>query len=145
MFLNICMKTLIAFLLLWIGSETDYNVQIPHPTIKMVSESTLTEMYHGDRTPDSHVHGLYDPDTDTIYIKDTFNMYNVFDKGILMHEIMHYVHDMNGAVGTKFDCIAQSEAEIYPLQKKYLLEVHGVEWEYDPMYLKVISSCDKIR
>ena len=145
MFLNICMKTLIAFLLLWIGSETDYNVQIPHPTIKMVSEITLTEMYHGDRTPDSNVHGLYDPDTDTIYIKDTFNMYNVFDKGILMHEIMHYVHDMNEAVGTKFDCMAQSEAEIYPLQKKYLLEVHGVKWEYDPMFLKVISSCDKNR
>ena len=25
------MKTLIAFLLIWIGSETNYNVDLPHP------------------------------------------------------------------------------------------------------------------
>jgi len=136
------MKTLIAFIMLWIGSETDYNTNIPHPKVLMVSESTLTKMYYGDKEAQDEIHALYNTESDTIYIKDTFNLYNVFDKGVLMHEIMHYVHDMNGAVGTKFDCMAQSEAEIYPLQKKYLLEVHGVKWEYDPMYLKVISSCD---
>ena len=27
------MKTLIAFLLIWIGAETDYNVKVPHPNI----------------------------------------------------------------------------------------------------------------
>tara|TARA_R110000868_G_scaffold68170_1_gene201662 strand:- start:331 stop:852 length:522 start_codon:yes stop_codon:yes gene_type:complete len=140
--LNICMKTLVAFILLWIGAETDYNTLIPHPAIKMVSQSSLNQMHFGDVVPDSKIHALYDPSTDTIYLKDTFNMFNVFDKGVLMHELMHYVHDLNDAVGTKFDCIAQSEAEIYPLQKKYLLEVHGVNWEYDSMYLKVISSCD---
>ena len=143
MFLNICMKTLIAFLLLWIGSETNYNVNIPAPNVVKVSEQELITMYYGNQTADSTVHALYDTETDTIYLKDTFNMYDVFDKGILMHELMHYIHDVNGAVGTKFRCLAESEAEIYPLQKKYLLEVHGVKWEYDPMYLKVISSCDK--
>ncbi len=136
------MKTLIAFIMLWIGSETDYNTNIPHPKVLMVSESTLTKMYYGNKEVQDEIHALYNTESNTIYIKDTFNLYNVFDKGVLMHEIMHYVHDMNGAVGTKFDCMAQSEAEIYPLQKKYLLEVHGVKWEYDPMYLKVISSCD---
>ena len=136
------MKTLIAFIMLWIGSETDYNTNIPHPKVLMVSESTLTKMYYGNKEAQDEIHALYNTESDTIYIKDTFNLYNVFDKGVLMHEIMHYVHDINGAVGTKFDCMAQSEAEIYPLQKKYLLEVHGVKWEYDPMYLKVISSCD---
>lgn len=136
------MKTLIAFIMLWIGSETDYNTNIPHPKVLMVSESTLTKMYYGNKEAQDEIHALYNTESDTIYIRDTFNLYNVFDKGVLMHEIMHYVHDINGAVGTKFDCMAQSEAEIYPLQKKYLLEVHGVKWEYDPMYLKVISSCD---
>ena len=136
------MKTLIAFIMLWIGSETDYNTNIPHPKVLMVSESTLTKMYYGNKEAQDEIHALYNTESDTIDIRDTFNLYNVFDKGVLMHEIMHYVHDINGAVGTKFDCMAQSEAEIYPLQKKYLLEVHGVKWEYDPMYLKVISSCD---
>jgi len=143
MFLNICMKTLIAFIFLWVGSETNYNVNLPEPNIVKVSEQKLISMYYGNQTAESKVHALYDPDTDTIYLKDSFNEYDVFDKGILMHELMHYIHDMNGAVGKKFKCMAQSEAEIYPLQKKYLLEVHGVKWEYDPMYLKVISSCDK--
>ena len=136
------MKTLIAFIMLWIGAETDYNTNIPHPKVLMVSESTLTKMYYGNTEAQDEIHALYNTESNTIYIRDTFNLYNVFDKGVLMHEIMHYVHDINGAVGTKFDCMAQSEAEIYPLQKKYLLEVHGVKWEYDPMYLKDISSCD---
>ena len=139
------MKTLIAFLLLWIGSETNYNVQIPHPTVKMVSESQLSQMYHGDHEPDSKVHALYDPKTDTIYVKDSFNMYNVFDKGILLHELMHYVHDKNDVIGTEFRCWAESEAEIYPLQQKYLLEVHGVKWDYDAMFVKLISNCDRNR
>lgn len=107
------MKTLIAFIMLWIGSETDYNTNIPHPKVLMVSESTLTKMYYGNKEAQDEIHALYNTESNTIYIKDTFNLYNVFDKGVLMHEIMHYVHDMNGAVGTKFDCMAQSEAEIY--------------------------------
>lgn len=143
--LNIFMKTLIAFLLLWIGSETNYNVNIPHPTVKMVSETTLEQMYYGDAKVEDHVHALYDPKTDIIYVKDTFNMYNVFDKGILLHELIHYVQDVNGAIDDKFRCWNEAEAEVYPLQQKYLLEVHGVKWEYDPMYLKIISSCDKNR
>ena len=43
------MKTLIAFIMLWIGSETDYNTNIPHPKVLMVSESTLTKMYYGNK------------------------------------------------------------------------------------------------
>ena len=137
------MKTLVAFILLWIGAETDYNTNIPHPKILLVSESTLAKMHYGNQKAEDTVHALYNTENNTIYLQDTFNQYKVFDKGVLMHEIMHYVHDMNGAVGTKFDCMAQSESEIYPLQKKYLIEVHGVKWEYDPMWLKIISSCDK--
>lgn len=139
------MKSLIVFLMIWINAETGYNTDLPVPTVKMVSEQTLVEMYYGNSKPDSEVHALYDTKSETIYVKDTFNVYNVWDKGILLHELLHYVHDKNNVVGTKFRCLAQSEAEIYPLQKKYLLEVHGVKWDYDPMYLKVISSCDKTR
>lgn len=139
------MKSLIAFIMLWISSETDYNTLLQHPNIVMVDSTELTRMYYGhnDSNQHSEVHALYNSDTETIYLRDTFNPYNVWDKGVLMHELMHYVHHKNNAVGTKFKCMAESEAEIYPLQKKYLWEVHGVEWKYDPMYVKVISSCDK--
>ena len=105
------MKTLVAFILLWIGAETDYNTNIPHPKILLVSESTLAKMHYGNQKAEDTVHALYNTENNTIYLKDTFNQYKVFDKGVLMHEIMHYVHDMNGAVGTTFDCISLSPVD----------------------------------
>jgi hypothetical protein len=132
------MKTLIAFLMLWIGSETDYNTNIPHPVIKQVSETTLAKM----NVSDDKIHALYDPSTKTIYLKDTFNNYNVFDKGLLLREVLHYVYDMNNVYETIFNCVAESNIEIYSLQKKYLIEVHGVAWTYDSNHLESINSCN---
>ena len=139
------MKTLVAFILLWIGAETDYNTLIPHPAIKMVSQSSLNQMHFGDVVPDGEIHALYDPSTDTIYLKDTFNMFNVFDKGVLMHELMHYVHDLNDAVGTKFDCMAQSEAEIYPLQKNIYWKFTVLTGNTIPCILKLSAVAISVK
>ena len=38
------MKTLIAFLLLWIGAETDYNVKVPHPAIIQMTQTEMNDM-----------------------------------------------------------------------------------------------------
>ena len=59
-------------------------------------------------------------------------------QGLLLHELLHYVQDMNNV---KFKCIAEMEKEVWPLQQKYLWEVHQFRWEYDPLWYKTISSC----
>lgn len=137
------MKELIASLLLWIGAETNYNVDIVHPEIKMMTQIELENKFYGkDIEPSGTLHAFYDPEHDAIYLNSAFDRFNAFDKGVLLHELLHYVQDVNGTVGTKFECLRESELEVYPLQKKYLLEVHGVVFDYDELYLKLSATCN---
>ena len=49
-----------------------------------------------------------------------------------------YEVDMNNI---KFECVAEMEKDVWPLQKKYLKEVHDFDWDYDELWYKTISSC----
>lgn len=133
------MKTIIAAMLLWIGANTNYDVNLSHPSITFLSQEKLEHMYtKGKQMSDSELHGFYDTQKDIIYLPDTFNMYDAWQKGVLLHELIHYVQDQNNA---KFNCTAEMEAEAWPLQKKYLLEVHGVTWNYDKLWHHLQSTC----
>jgi len=137
------MKTLIAFLLLWIGAETDYNVNVPHPAIIQMTQTEMNDMFYGEhKTGTGKLHAFYDPKANTIYLNENFDIHNAFDKGILLHELLHYVQDMNEVVGKKFECWRATELEVYELQSKYLLEVHGVVFDYDELYVKMQAVCN---
>ena len=140
------MKTLIAFLLLWIGAETDYNVNVPHPTIIQMTQTEMNTKFYGkEKNALGKLHAFYDPRNNTIYLNENFDIHNAFDKGILLHELLHYVQDMNEVVGKKFECWQATELEVYELQSKYLLEVHGVVFDYDELYVKLQSMCDPFK
>jgi len=42
---------------------------------------------------------------------------------------------------TQFECTAEMEKDAWPLQKKYLKEVHNYVWNYDILWYLVISDC----
>ena len=42
------MKTLIAFLLIWIGAETDYNVKVPHTNIIQMQQVEMNTKFYGE-------------------------------------------------------------------------------------------------
>ena len=133
------MKSVIAFMLLWIGANTDYNVDLPHPEVVMLTQTQLEQKYgHNTGPGGGKIKGFYSTKHDTIYITDNFDIHDPWKKSVLFHELFHYVQDQNGFVGS---CVQEWEKEVYPLQKKYLLEVHGLSWDYDPMWYKVISTC----
>tara|TARA_E500000178_G_scaffold351482_1_gene412665 strand:+ start:2285 stop:2716 length:432 start_codon:yes stop_codon:yes gene_type:complete len=137
------MKELIISLLLWIGAETNYNVDVAQPEIKMMSQTALEHKFYGHKKPaNGTLHAFYDPKTDIIYLNENFDRFNAFHKGVLLHELLHYVIDLNDVVGKKFQCMRETELEVYPLQEKYLLEVHGVVFEYDELYVLLQSNCN---
>ena len=69
------MKELIAFLLLWIGAETNYNVNLETPRVVQLTQQELNTMYYTEDThPSGHLHAFYDPKTDTIYLNKYFNI-----------------------------------------------------------------------
>jgi hypothetical protein len=133
------MKSVIAAMLLYIGANTNYNADLPHPVIRQLPQQQLEMIYsHGRGMQGSELHAFYDTKHDIIYLPDTFNIHDVWQKGVLIHELLHYVQDQNQA---KFECSAKMEAEAWPLQQKYLLEMHGVNWKYDELWFKMISEC----
>lgn len=129
-----------AAMLLWIGANTNYNVDLPHPAIVQLDQTALEQAYTQGRGlgKGTHLHGFYDLATDTIYLPKDFNPHDAWHQGILLHELTHYVQDLNQV---KVRCNAELERDAWPLQKKYLLEMHGVEWHYDELWFKLISSC----
>ncbi len=132
------MKSVIAFMLLWIGANTDYNVDLMHPKIVFLSEQKLEETYGSTTTGGGALKGFYSVKKDTIYLKDDFNIHDPWKKSVLFHELYHYVQDQNGFKG---ECVQEWERDVYPLQKKYMLEVHGLNWEYDELWYKLVSTC----
>jgi hypothetical protein len=134
------MKSVIAALLLWIGANTSYDVNLQHPTIKIMPQHEMELMYSKGKgmSKGSTLHAFYDLKKDIIYLPDSFDLYDPWHKAVLLHELIHFVQDQNQAV---FECNAQMEAESWPLQQKYLLEMHGIKWEYDTMWFRMISTC----
>jgi hypothetical protein len=134
------MKSVIAALLLWIGANTSYDVDLQHPVIKILPQHQLEQVYSkGKGVPKgSTLHAFYDIKENIIYLPDSFDLYDPWHKAVLLHELIHYVQDQNQA---DFECNAQMETESWPLQKKYLLEMHGVEWEYDLLWHHIVSNC----
>jgi hypothetical protein len=125
-------------MLLWIGANTGYDVDLPHPVIKIVTQQELERIYSKGAGTENHLHGFYDRKEDIIYLPDTWKQYDPWSQGVLLHELVHYVQDQNQA---KFQCTNEMEKELWPLQKQYLLEYHGYVWDYDELWFAVISNC----
>tara|TARA_B100001094_G_scaffold95086_1_gene91003 strand:+ start:2556 stop:2987 length:432 start_codon:yes stop_codon:yes gene_type:complete len=135
------MKELILSLFLFISAETSYNTDLPIPNIVFLPEADLVKMYVGDENKEHNPDDLwafYSLENKSIYLRDTWDQYNAWNKSILLHELIHYVQDMNGA---KFSCIQEMEKESWPLQQKYLRQYHGVNWDYDQLWFLMISTC----
>ena len=90
------MKSVIVFMLLWIGENTNYNVDLAHPTIIFLSEKQLEETYGGTTTGGGALKGFYSVKKDIIYLKDDFDIHDPWKKSVLFHELFHYVQDQNG-------------------------------------------------
>ena len=132
------MKSVIVFMLLWIGENTNYNVDLAHPTIIFLSEKQLEETYGGETTGGGALKGFYSVKKDIIYLKDDFDIHDPWKKSVLFHELFHYVQDQNGFKGA---CVQEWEKESYPLQRKYMLQVHGLKFKYGELWYKMVSTC----
>lgn len=133
------MKELLIALMLWIGANTNYNVNVPLPEIIRMDKAPLEYQYfQGDIPRDSDIHGFYNLKDKKIYIRGEYPLEHPWSQGLILHEVIHYLQDMNNI---KFECVAEMEKDVWPLQKKYLKEVHNFDWDYDELWYKTVSSC----
>ena len=133
------MKELLVTLMLWIGANTNYNVDLSMPEIIRMDKSPLEYQYFKGKVPtDADIHGFYNLKDKKIYIRGEYPIDHPWSQGLILHELLHYVQDMNKV---SFECVAQMEKEVWPLQKKYLKEVHDFDWQYDELWYITVSNC----
>ena len=134
------MKEILTALLLWIGTNSTYNIDIPLPTVIFMEQEQMEKIYYG---PDKEVgagrlYGFYNLEKDIIVLQAGWDRNDPWHLSILLHEMVHYVQDTNNI---EYQCVAQMEQESWPLQKQYLANVHNFHWEFDALWHMVISSC----
>ena len=126
-------------LMLWIGANTSYSVDLSLPEVIRMDRAPLEYQYFQGKVPkDSDIHGFYNLKDKKIYIRGEYPLGHPWAQGLLLHELLHYVQDMSGE---KFQCIAQMEKDVWPLQQKYLKEVHNYDWDYDKLWHLTVSIC----
>lgn len=133
------MKEILTALMIWLGANTTLDTNHDIPTVLFLSQDEMESMFYKGEDPMPHtLHGLYDSESDTIILPDTWDRRKPWDLAVLLHEMVHYLQDQNGI---EFVCMANMEREAWPLQQKYLSEVHGTDWEYDELWYHMISTC----
>ncbi len=133
------MKEILTALLLWIGTNSTYNIDIPLPTVLFMEQEQMENIYYGhDKKESGQLYGFYNLEKDVIVLPVSWNRDDPWHLSVLLHELVHYVQDTNNI---EYQCVAQMEQESWPLQKQYLANVHNFHWEYDALWHMVISSC----
>ena len=134
------MKEIITALMIWLGANTPFDTNHDIPKVIFLPQEQMEKMfYKGEDEMPNTLHGLYDKESDTIILPDTWDRRNPWDMGILLHEMVHYLQDQNGI---KFSCTAEMERDAWPTQQKYLKEQHDYVWDYDGLWYAVISTCN---
>lgn len=125
--------------MLWLGTNTYLNADYPHPTVILMPQAEMNSLYFkdNDHEPDS-LHGLYNKEDDTIILPDDWNKDDPFDMSVLLHELVHYLQDVNGM---KFNCTQEMEKDSWPIQQNFLKKVYNYDWNYDKLWYIMISSC----
>tara|TARA_Y100000389_G_scaffold141626_1_gene139548 strand:- start:85 stop:501 length:417 start_codon:yes stop_codon:yes gene_type:complete len=132
------MKEIITALLIWLGANSDFNVNMDIPVVLFLPQDQMEQRYFGDTENHGELHGFYDIEKNIIILPNTWDRRDPWDLSVLLHEMIHYVQDQNE---TEFNCTAEMEKDSWPLQQKYLLEIHNFKWDYDKLWYLMVSSC----
>lgn len=130
------------------NSNFEYEGQ-PLPSIKVISKNAIQVLAYTQETIDSlkakgqeptPIVALYDDTTDTIIVNEDFDIMNFEYHHILVHELVHYLQDINGITD---DCIQNLESIAYELQEKWMDEVDHPADRPNALFVALIAAhCD---
>jgi hypothetical protein len=122
-------EALIPGLLAWICLQMGCEPP-PAPDIVLVPKEVLDERVYGDQHHGgTFACGLYDPQTQTIWLPEDCRADDLFHQSTLLHELVHHVQT---ASEMDYPCLAAREPLAYGLQAQWLRE-SGVEDPYAMM------------
>ena len=139
-------EELAAGLLNWINqhSSFDYNVD-EVPDIKKVSAQKMAEVAFGGELPKAvnpknlQIFGLYNFNEKAVYLLDSIDLKTDEGKGILLHELVHYLQYQTG-INKDVQCKNELESLAYVLEAKFL-ESHNHQHSITESHINKLSQC----
>lgn len=114
---------LVSHLETWLDTNTDLPRRDSMPTFAQVSLAKANDLQRGAQAVRADTtRGLYDPETQAIYLVRPWDARNPFDVSVLLHELVH--HRQNG--GGHWYCPGAQELDAYRIQEAWLAEL-GLE------------------
>ena len=128
-------------LLEWIGANGEYDVSglLTNPPTVRFCEHGSTIVYEGKAIHfDDRLNGVYDEMTKQICLAKPWHPNNRKDRGVLLHELVHYVQFESKS----WICPKATEWEAYKMQEAWLLE-NGMTPDFNWVYVLLDSSCTR--
>ncbi len=139
-------EELAAGLLGWINSHSSFSYDIHNiPDIKKVSSRIIAEVAFGGElpkavNPDSlQIFGLYNFNEKAVYLLDSIDLDTDEGKGILLHELVHYLQYQTG-VDKDAQCKNELESLAYVLEAKFL-DSHDHHHNISSSHIDKVSQC----
>ena len=139
-------KELAAGLLGWINSHSSFNYDISKiPEIKKVSARKIAEVAFGGELPKAinpkslQIFGLYNFNEKAVYLLDSIDIETNEGKGILLHELVHYLQYQTG-IDNNVKCKNELESLAYVLEAKFL-ESNNHKHNITASHIKNVSQC----
>ncbi|WP_294621621.1 DUF6647 family protein [uncultured Roseovarius sp.] len=107
----------------WLDAKTDLPRRDTAPAIRLISMAHLARLAPIRAANEaSHTRGLYDPDTETIWLVRPWSRKSPYDVSVLLHELTHHRQAEHG----HWYCPGAQELPAYRLQQAWLNEL-GLE------------------
>ncbi|GJM04610.1 MAG: hypothetical protein DHS20C09_06010 [marine bacterium B5-7] len=137
---------LAAGLLGWINSHSSFTYDIDNiPNIKKVSSKEIAEVAFGGALPKAvnpdtlQIFGLYNFNDGAVYLLDSIDLDTDAGKGILLHELVHYLQYQTG-IDKDAKCKNELESLAYVLEAKFL-DSHDHDHNISASHINKVSQC----
>lgn len=130
---------LIDSLLVWIGDNSDYDVEpsrLAPPSVESCSVGDTIELSGLELHVESDLLAAYGPKQRVIYLVTPWNARDLMDQSRLLHEL---VHDIQSRTRT-WACPREQEWDAYKLQDAWLRQ-NGIDPRFNWARILVLSRC----
>ncbi len=139
-------EELISGLLGWINRHSSFEFDIENiPSVKKVSAQQIAEVAFGGLLPKSidakslKIFGLYNFNEKAVYLLDSIDLDSDEGKGILLHELVHYLQYQTG-LNKDVRCKNELESLAYVLEARFLESQH-VRHNITHKHIDKVSQC----
>lgn len=139
-------EELVSGLLGWINHHSSFNYDIESlPAVKKVSARHIAEVAFGGKLPKAvnpenlQIFGLYNFNEKTVYLLDSIDLDTDKGKGILLHELVHYLQYQTN-MDENVKCKNELETLAYVMEAKFM-ESHHHKSNITASHIHKVSQC----